>query len=186
MAPIISTVSASFNSYGLKKSSAVGLGVSSYSGFISNASIGSNILLAGQLASRTVPVVSAPDGNKSIRFPITWPSSSFVSDSQNLTWSFTMASGDFDILSDIDYIFNGGFIGVGQVSGASEACCDTYSMTFSGIQLFSLRGSVTSQYYKIAFSGLINTNSGIVRYTTDTSVNGGSGLFGNTGFIYLS
>lgn len=185
MSPIISTISSSYRNY-IKTIASTGGAVSSYSGFISNASIGSNILLTGQLASRIVPVVSAPDGNKSIRFPITWPSSSFVSNSQNLTWSFSMASEDFNILSDIDYIFNGGFIGVGQVSGVSEACCDPYSMTFSGIELFNLRGSVTSQYYKIAFSGLIYTNSGIVRYTTDSSVNGGSGLFGNTGFIYIS
>lgn len=185
MAPFISTISTSFNAY-KKKVSPFVAGVDSYAAFLSTASIGSNITLAGQSISRSVAVVSAPDGNKSIRFPITWPSSTYSTINQNLTWSFSMAAGDFTILSDIDYIFNGGFIGVGQISGASEACCDRYSMTFSGIQLFNLGGTITNQYYKVAFSGSADTNSGIVRYTTDGSFNGGNGLAGNTGFIYLS
>lgn len=160
---------------------------STYAQFTSNATIGSTINLLGQSGiTRTLSVVSAPDGNKSIRFPVTWPSSFFNFDNQSINYSFTMAAGDFTILSDVDYIFNGGFFGVHPISGSSESCCDTYSMSFNGISLFGIRGSYTNSYFKVSFGGVISSNSGNVNYTTDISVNGGNGLIGASGFFYLS
>ena len=160
---------------------------STYAQFTANAVIGQNIPLLGQSGTvRTLAVVAAPDGNKSIRFPVTWPSSFFSFNGQNINYSFSMAAGDFTVLSDIDYIFSGAFFGVHPISGASESCCDTYSMSFSGISLFSIRGSCFSNYFKVSFGGTISTNSGNVNYTTDFSVNGGNGLTGASGFFYLS
>ena len=163
------------------------LAFSTYGQFTSNAVIGSTINLLGQSGTtRTFTVAADPSGNKSIRFPVTWPSSSFVFNNQNINYSFTMAAGDFTSLSDVDYIFNGGFFGVHPISGASESCCDPYSMSFSGLTFFSTRGTNTNTYFKISFGGTISSNSGNVNYTTDSSVNSGSGLFGANGFFYLS
>ena len=160
---------------------------STYAQFTANAVIGQTIQLLGQSGNvRTLTVVADPDGNKSIRFPVTWPSSFFSYNNQNINYSFTMASGDFTILSDIDYIFTGGYFGVYPISGASESCCDPYSMSFSGISLFTIRGSYFSSYFKVSFGGTISTNSGNVNFTTDSSVNGGNGLTGANGYFYLS
>lgn len=161
--------------------------ISTYAGFISNTSIGSNVNLLGQSGTvRTLSVVSDPNGTKSIRFPVTWPSSSYSYNSQNINYSFSMTSQDFNILSDVDYIFNGGSFGVHPISGNSESCCDPYSMSFSGISLFNIRGAYNNSYYKVSFSGTISSNSGTVNYTTDSSVNSGSGLYGASGYFYLS
>lgn len=160
---------------------------STYAQFTANAVIGSSITLLGQSGTtRTLSVVADPSGNKSIRFPVTWPSSFFSFNGQNTNYSFTMLAENFTVLSDVDYIFNGGFFGVHPISGNSENCCDPYSMSFSGISLFNIRGFYNNSYFKVSFGGNISSNSGTVNYTTDFSVNGGNGLTGASGFFYLS
>jgi hypothetical protein len=162
--------------------------ISTYAGFTANAVIGSTINLLGQSGTnRTLSVVAAPNGDKSIRFPVTWPSSSFSFNNQNINYSFTIAAGDFTILSDVDYIFNGGSFGVHPISGNSESCCDPYSMSFGGVSIFSTRGLNSSTYFRVSgFGGVISSNSGNVNYTTDGSANGGNGLTGASGYFYLS
>ena len=160
---------------------------STYAQFTSNATIGSTINLLGQSGiTRTLSVVAAPDGNKSIRFPVTWPSSSYSFANQNITYSFSMATNDYNILADIDYIFTSANIGVHPISGASEGSFDFYSLTFDGRQFFNVSGTTLNNYYKIFFNGTMSSNSGFVRYTTDGSVNAGNGLTGTSGFFYLS
>ena len=161
--------------------------ISTYAEFSAQATIGSTIGILGQSGTvRSLSVVADPNGTKSIRFPVTWPSSSFISNNQNINYSFTMGSEDFTILSDVDYVFNGGTFGVHPISGNSESCCDTYSMSFDGRSLFSRKGGATNLYFTVSFNGTISSNSGNVNYITDVSVNGGSGLTGASGFFYLA
>jgi hypothetical protein len=162
------------------------LSYSTYAQFTANAVVGSTIPLLGASGTvRTVNVVSSPNSTKSISFPVTWPGSSFSFNNQNINYGFTMGSSDYTIMQDVAYIFSGQTFGVYPISGASESCCDPYSMSFSGISLFSLRGSNTNTYRTVTLTS-ITSNSGNVNYTTDGSVNSGSGLFGATGAFYLS
>lgn len=162
------------------------ISVTSYSLWTSLSSIGSNVSIVGNSGTvYSLPVVADPDGIKSLRFPVTWPSSFYTNINQNNNYSFTMLSSDHNIMKDITYIFNGQTFGVYPISGASESCCDPYSMTFSSISLFNIRGTFTNTYQKITLSSTLSTNSGNVNYTTDGSVNGGNGLTGASGFFYL-
>lgn len=161
--------------------------ISTYAEFTAQATIGSTIYILGQSGTvRSLSVVADPSGTKSIRFPVTWPSSSFSSNNQNITYNFSMSTTDYDILVDIDYIFTNSNIGVHPISGSSEANFDFYSLTFDGRQFFNTSGSTSNNYFKISFDGVINNNSGFVRFTTDSSVNGGNGLTGASGFFYLT
>lgn len=161
--------------------------ISTYAEWTSQAVIGSNVNILGSNSTvYTLAVVADPFGTKSLSFPVTWPSSSFSSNSQNINYSFTMLTANHTIMSNVTYIFNGRTFGVYPISGASESCCDPYSMTFSGVSLFSLRGSNTNTYRTVTLGSTLSSNTGNVNYTTDTSVNGGSGLFGANGNFYLS
>jgi len=161
--------------------------ISTYAEWTSQAVIGSNVNILGSNSTvYTLAVVADPFGTKSLSFPVTWPSSSFSFNSQNINYSFTMLTANHTIMSNVTYIFNGRTFGVYPISGASEACCDPYSMTFSGVSLFSLRGSNTNTYRTVTLGSTLSSNTGNVNYITDTSVNGGSGLFGANGNFYLS
>jgi hypothetical protein len=160
--------------------------ISTYAEWTSQAVIGSNVNILGSNSTvYTLAVVADPVGTKSLSFPVTWPSSSFISNNQNINYSFTMSAANHTIMSNVTYIFNGRTFGVYPISGASEACCDPYSMTFSGVSLFSLRGSNTNTYQTVTLGSTLSSNSGIVNFTTDISVNGGNGLFGASGNFYL-
>lgn len=159
---------------------------STYAQFTANAVVGSPINLLGASGIvRTVNVVSSPNSTKSISFPVTWPSSSYVTTNQNINYSFTMGSSDYTAMQDVAYIFSGQTFGVYPISGASESCCDPYSMSFSGITLFNIRGTFTNNYYTVTLTS-ITSNSGNVNYSTDGSINSGNGLVGATGAFYLS
>lgn len=163
---------------------------STYAQFSANAVSGQTIDLLGQSgAIRTFTVTTVPTGayagTKAITFPVTWPSSSFSFNNQNITYNYYMSSSEFFKFQDVDYIFTNRFLGVYPISGGSESCCDPYSLVFDGRTLFSLRGFYTNTFQYISFNGSITNNSGYVRYVTDFSVNGGSGLYGASGNFYL-
>jgi hypothetical protein len=162
--------------------------INSRATWTSSATNGQNALLRGTSNTLYSLAVSAdPLGIKSIRFPVTWPSSSFVSDGQNQITPFTMGASNFSIMSDVSYIFGTGNFGVSPISGASESCCDPYGMNFGGITIFSARGGLSNTYQRVTgFSGSFTSNSGNVTYSTDGSVNGGVGLVGATGNFFLS
>jgi len=153
-----------------------------------NATIGQNAILRGTSNTLySLAVIADPSTVKSIKFPVTWPSSSFVSNGQNQITPFTMGASDYSIMSDVSYIFGTGSFGVSPISGASESCCDSYGMNFGGITIFSASGSRSNTYQKITgFSGSFTSNSGNVTFSTDGSVNGGNGLVGAAGTFYLS
>lgn len=164
--------------------------ISTWSDFNSQAVSGQTINLLGQSGTvRTFTVYTVPTGSfagtKAITFPVTWPGTSFLFNNQNQTSSFSMTSSEFSKLQDVDYIFTNRNIGVHPISGASESCCDPYGLVFDGRTFFSTRGSNSSQFYSISFNGTITNNSGYSFYTTDGSVNGGSGLYGSSGYFYL-
>lgn len=163
---------------------------STFAGFNANAVVGESINLVGQSGNiRTFTVTTVPAGalagTKAIRFPVTWPSSSYVTENQTQNSNFSMTAGEFAKLQDVDYIFSGRYFGVYPISGDSESCCDTYSLLFDGNTLSSRRGSNTAAFDYINFNGTITNNSGIVRYVTDGSINSGSGLYGQNGYFYL-
>jgi len=160
--------------------------ISTYAEWTSQAVIGSNVNILGSNSTvYTLAVVADPVGTKSLSFPVTWPSSSFSFNNQNINYSFSMSAANHTIMSNVTYIFNGRTFGVYPISGASEACCDPYSMTFSGVSLFNIRGSYSSAYFTVTLGSTLSSNSGIVNFTTDGSVNGGNGLFGASGNFYL-
>ena len=165
-----------------------GVIINSRATWTSSATNGQNALLRGTSNTIYSLAVSAdPLGIKSIRFPVTWPSSSFVSDGQNQITPFTMGASNFSIMSDVSYIFGTGSFGVSPISGASESCCDPYGMNFGGITIFSARGGLSNTYQRVTgFSGSFTSNSGNVTFSTDGSVNGGGGLVGATGNFFLS
>lgn len=133
-------------------------------------------------ATYSVAVLNDPSGRKSIRFPVTYPGTTFLFDGQTQTINFTpLSTPNFSILSDIFYIFRGGYLGVSGIYGASEASFDFYSISFNSSRIFRVSGTVNDAYYSIfGFDTASLSNSGQVEYTTDGSVNRGNGLFAST------
>lgn len=148
--------------------------------------------LGASSTTYSIAVLNDPNGAKSIRFPITYPGTSYLNANQNQIISFTpLSTTDYNILNDIFYIFVGGFLGVGGIYGASEPIFDFYSMTFNSRQIFRVAGSLSDQYYRISsFNPTSLLNSGQVSYTTDGSVSRGSGLYpssyGGNSYFYFS
>jgi len=169
--------------------------ITSRSEFLAYTSNGNTYNFLGSSGSTySIPVVNDPSSNKSIRFSTSWPSSYFASDNQIQTTSFTpLSTEDFNILNDIIYIFQDGLLGIGLVTGNSESSFDYYSLWFNGtsisnaIQIFNYSGSISSLYAARSSTSYNTpmTNSAFVRYTTDVSINGGSGLFSGSGFLYF-
>lgn len=148
--------------------------------------------LGASSTTYSIAVLNDPNGTKSIRFPITYPGTSYLNINQNQIISFTpLSTTDYNILNDIFYIFVGGFLGVGGIYGASEGNFDFYSMSFNSRQIFRVAGAFSDQYYRISsFNPASLLNSGQVSYTTDSSVNSGSGLYpssyGGNSYFYFS
>ena len=70
--------------------------------------------LGASSTTYSIAVLNDPNGTKSIRFPITYPGTSYLNINQNQIISFTpLSTTDYNILNDIFYIFVGGFLGVG-------------------------------------------------------------------------
>jgi len=169
--------------------------ITSRSDFITYTSNGNTYDFLGSSGSTySIPVVNDPNSNKSIRFPTSWPATSFLQNYQDQTISFTpLSTENFNILNDIIYIFQSGLLGIGLVSGSSEGNYDFWSLWFNGtsifnaIEIFRYSGSATNSYIAVTSTSYNTpmTNSAFVRYTTDVSVNGGSGLFAGSGFLYF-
>lgn len=138
--------------------------------------------LGASSATYSIEVLNDPSGRKSIRFPVTYPGTTFVSDNQTQTINFTpLSTPNFSILSDIFYIFRSGYLGVSGIYGVSEASFDYYSISFNSSRIFRVSGTVNGAYYSIfGFDPASLSNSGQVEYTTDGSLNRGNGLYPST------
>jgi hypothetical protein len=148
--------------------------------------------LGASSTTYSIDVLNDPSGKKAIRFPVTYPGTSFLYDGQNIGTSITpLSTSNYNILNDIFYIFRGGYIGVSGVYGASETSFDFYSISFNSYQIFRVSGTVNNVYYSISgFNPASLINSGEVRFQTDGSVNRGNGLYpstyGGNAYFYFS
>jgi hypothetical protein len=161
--------------------------------FLYNTTSGNTYTFLGASSTTySIDVLNDASGKKAIRFPVTYPGTSFVSNNQDQITSFTpLSTSNYNILNDIFYIFGGGYIGVSGVYGVSETAFDFYSISFNSYQIFRVSGTVNNVYYSIyGFKPASLVNSGQVRFQTDGSVNGGSGLyfssFGGNAYFYFS
>jgi len=138
--------------------------------------------LGASSTTYSIEVLNDPNGTKSIRFPVTYPGTTFSGDGVIQTTNITpLSTTNYNILNDIFYIFRTGFLGVSGIYGASELFFDFYSMSFNGNRIFRVSGNVSNQYYTTSpFNPASLSNSGQVQYTTDGSINGGNGLFAST------
>ena len=148
--------------------------------------------LGASSSTYSIQVLNDPNGIKSIRFPITYPGTTYNSEGQISTTSFPPLSiANYNILNDIFYIFRNGFLGVSGIYGASEASFDYYSMSFNNYQLFRISGVVSDRYYRISgFNPSSLSNFAQVIFTTDISINAGNGLYassyGGNSYYYFS
>jgi hypothetical protein len=148
--------------------------------------------LGASSATYSIGVLDDPNGTKSIRFPITYSGTSFLSDNQFQSFNFTpLSTTNYNILNDIFYIFRSGLLGVSGIYGASESSFDFYSMSFNSNQIFRVSGNVNDQYYRISpFNPASLSNSGQIVFQTDGSVNRGDGLYpssyGGNSYFYFS
>lgn len=161
--------------------------------FVLNTTSGNTYTFLGASSTTySIGVLNDPNGIKSIRFPVTYPGTSYVFDNQIQTWNFSpLLTTDFNILNDIFYIFKNGSLGLSGVYGQSEPYFDIFRFLFNNFQIFANSGFVSNQYYRISsFNPASLSNSGKILYTTNASINGGSGIFSssyaNSSYFYFS
>lgn len=135
--------------------------------------------LGASSATYSIAVLNDPANKKSIRFPVTYSGTSYVSENTIQTLNFPpLSATNFNILNDIFYIFKNGIIGLHGIYGRSQQYFDFYRFSFNNFQIFSLSGDYDNLYaYQSSFAPTSLSNSGTITYTTDGSINGGSGLF---------
>ena len=162
--------------------------------FVLNTTSGNTYTFLGaSSATYSIAVLNDPANKKSIRFPVTYDATAYVFDSQIYTSNFSpLSAPNFNILNDIFYIFNNGFLGLSGIYGRSELYYDVYRFSFNNFQIFSLSGNYDNLYaYQSSFGPASLSNSATTTYTTNASINGGPGLFpsatsGGNSYFYFS
>jgi hypothetical protein len=168
--------------------------ITSYTDFVNLTVVGLSYTIRSPNSATgfTATVANGPNGRKGIALgSFSFTGTSFSSNNQNITYNRTLATATYDNLRAVSEVFITGRLVWTAISGVSEANFDFYSIlsSFNAVSAGSERSGSTNAIYEqtvISHPTSNLNNLFVLRYRTDSSVNGGRGWNDNSGTLWFT
>jgi len=169
--------------------------ITSFAGFSSITVVGTSYTIRSPNSATPLiaTVNNGPNGRKGISLgSFSFAGTSYSTTNQNITYNRNLDTTTYNNLRAVSEVFITGRLVWTAISGSSEQNYDFYSITtsFNGAVAAGLeRSGSTNAIYEQTVSNHTTgnlTNTFVLRYRTDGSVNGGNGWNSNSGTLWFT